>query len=158
MSPDTIHAFAVPPLVKTVTVRCSPAKAFRHFTEGMGAWWPVVTHHVAPEPESCTFEPRLGGRLYERGKNGVETKWGSVLAWDPPKRLVFSWELSCSQELRDAKVEVIFVAVPDGTEVKLVHTGWEHMGAEAIPMRERFNAGWARVFERCYVEYANKAT
>jgi len=157
MSPDTIQAFTVPPLVKTVTVRCSPEKAFRHFTEGMGAWWPVVTHHVAPEPESCTFEPRLGGRLYERGKNGVETKWGRVLEWDPPKRFVFSWELSCSQELRGAKVEVIFTGVSDGTEVKLLHTGWEHMGEAAIPMRDRFNAGWATVFEKCYVEYANAA-
>ena len=52
MSPDTIHAFTVPPVIKTVTVRCAPEKAFRHFTEGMGAWWPIVTHHVAPDPES----------------------------------------------------------------------------------------------------------
>jgi len=156
MSPDTIHAFTVPPLVKTVTVRCPPETAFRYFTEDMGAWWPVATHHVAPDPEGCTFEPRLGGRLYERGKNGTETKWGSVLEWDPPRRFVFSWELSCSQDLEDARVEVSFSRVAGGTEVKLVHTGWEHMGEAALPMRERFNAGWATVFERCFVEYANR--
>lgn len=158
MSADTaMHTFTVPPLIKTVTVRCSPETAFRHFTEGMGSWWPVVTHHVAPDPETCVFEPKLGGRIYERGKNGVETKWGSVLAWDPPKRFVFSWELSCSRQLEDARVEVSFTRVPEGTEVKLVHTGWEHMGTEAVPMRDRFNAGWATVFEKCYVEYANQA-
>jgi hypothetical protein len=32
------------------------------------------------------------------------------------------------------------------------------MGAEAIPMRDRFNAGWATVFEKCFVAYANAAT
>ena len=157
MSPDTIQAFTVPPVVKTVTVRCSPDKAFRHFTEGMGTWWPLVTHHIGPEPETCVIEPRLGGRLYERAKDGLETKWGTVLVWDPPKRLTFSWEISCTDPVPDARVEVSFTGVPDGTEVKLVHSGWEQMGELGAQVRERFNEGWVRVFEECFVEYANAA-
>jgi uncharacterized protein YndB with AHSA1/START domain len=155
MSPDTIHAFTPPSLIKTVTVRCSPEKAFKHFTEGMGAWWPVATHHVGADPETCTFEPRLGGRVYERSKTGVETKWGSVLVWEPPQRLAFSWELNCAQGLEDARVEVSFTRVAEGTEVKLVHTGWERMGEAGLQMRDRFSKGWAAVFEQGYANYAN---
>ena len=157
MSPDTIHAFTVPPVIKTVTVRCAPEKAFRHFTEGMGAWWPIAGFHVAPDPETCAFEPRLGGRLFERGKNGVETPWGRVLVWEPPHRLAFSWEVSCSDPVEKARVDVSFTRVAAGTEVKLVHTGWEHMGEAGARLRENFDKGWVTVFEQCYANYANAA-
>ena len=157
MSPDTVHAFTVPPVVKSVTVRCPPETAFRHFTEGMGAWWPISGFHVAPDPETCIFEPRLGGRLFERAKNGVETAWGRVLVWEPPHRLAFSWEVSCSEAIQSPRVEVSFTRVPLGTEVKLVHSGWEHMGEAGARLRDRYNEGWVTVFERGYAAYANAA-
>jgi uncharacterized protein YndB with AHSA1/START domain len=157
MSPDTVQTFAVPPVIKTVTVRCPPEKAFRHFTEGMGAWWPIAGFHVAPEPEAGAFEPRLGGRLFERSKNGVETPWGRVLVWEPPHRLAFSWEVSCSDPVERARVDVSFTRVAAGTEVKLVHTGWEHMGEAGARLRDNFDKGWVTVFEQCYADYANSA-
>jgi len=157
MSTDTIQTFAVPPVIKTVTVHCPPAKAYRHFTEGMGAWWPLAGFHVAPDPETCVFEPRLGGRLFERTKDGVETQWGRVLVWEPPRRLAFSWEVSCADPMESARVEVNFAPVPAGTEVTLVHTGWEHMGEAGARLRDRFNEGWVTVFEKCYAGYADAA-
>ena len=80
-----------------------------------------------------------------------------MLVWEPPRRLAFSWELSCSEGLEYARVEVSFTRVPEGTEVKLVHTGWERMGEAGLKLRDRFNQGWATVFEQCFVNYANTA-
>ena len=136
------HRFEI---TKDVEVGATPEEVWEAIATGPGmdSWFMGQSE----------VEPREGGRA--RWSIGGYTEDSTVTTWDPPKRFVFSWELSCSQDLRDAKVEVIFTGVPDGTEVKLVHTGWEHKGEAAIPMRDRFNAGWATVFEKCYVEYAN---
>ena len=152
---DEPAPFAVPPVVKTVTVRCPPEKAFRHFTEGIGAWWPLARIHVAPDPATCTLEPRVGGRVFERATSGVETPWGTVLVWEPPHRLSFSWDIGFEKE--KARIDVSFTRAGDGTEVRLAHTGWEHLGEAAAKMRESYNKGWVTVFEECYANYANAA-
>ena len=78
---------------KTVTVKCGIDHAFRTFTEGIGGWWPLHSHAVSlgegsGPPETVVMEPRAGGRLYERTRDGRECEWGSVLEWEPPARLV----------------------------------------------------------------------
>ncbi|MGH6928129.1 MAG: hypothetical protein ACREEV_07415, partial [Dongiaceae bacterium] len=77
---DDVLSFTVPPVVKTVTVRCPVATAFRRFAEDIAAWWPLATHHIGNEPESCVIEGRVGGRVFERDAKGSETLWGIVQA------------------------------------------------------------------------------
>ena len=96
----TIAPFPVPPIVKSVTVRCPPERAFALFAEDFACWWPLSRVHTGPDPVDCAIEPRVGGRVFERAADGRETPWGTVLAYDPPHRLAFSWvvELSAEQE------------------------------------------------------------
>ncbi|MBO0701441.1 MAG: metalloregulator ArsR/SmtB family transcription factor, partial [Candidatus Dormibacteraeota bacterium] len=78
--------------VNTVTVRAPLEVAFRVFV-GL-RWWPVATHHLAePAGEEAVLEPFVGGRWYERGPGDREQDWGTVLAWEPPHRVLLSWQL-----------------------------------------------------------------
>jgi uncharacterized protein YndB with AHSA1/START domain len=112
--------------------------------------------HTGPDPVDCAIEPRVGGRVFERAADGRETLWGTVLAYDPPHRLAFSWvvELSAGQE---QLVEIRFTAEDSGTRVELTHSGWEKLGDAAASQRERYDRGWGTVFERHFVEYVNSA-
>jgi uncharacterized protein YndB with AHSA1/START domain len=151
-----VVAFAVPPVVKAVTVRCSPATAFRRFTEDLAVWWPLATHHLSDDPQSCVLEGRVGGRLLERDKAGTETVWGVVELWEPPRRLAFTWQVKTAAE-QAQRVEVTFAAAAGGTRVELVHSGWEKLGDAAAARRDSYDKGWVRVFEQCYADYANAA-
>ena len=151
-----VLSFAVPPVVKAVTVRCAPALAFRRFTEDLAAWWPLATHHIGDDPRSCVLEGRVGGRLFERSGAGAETVWGIVEQWDPPRRLAFTWQVRVAAE-QAQRIDVTFTAAPGGTRVELVHSGWENLGEAAAARRDSYDKGWARVFEQCYADYANGA-
>jgi uncharacterized protein YndB with AHSA1/START domain len=150
----TIAPFPVPPIVKSVTVCAAPARAFALFAERFARWWPLARVHTGPDPVDCAIEPRVGGRVFERAADGRETLWGTVLVYDPPHRLAFSWavELRAGQE---QLVEIRFTAEDSGTRVELTHSGWEKLGDAAAIQRERYDRGWGTVFERHFVEYAN---
>jgi uncharacterized protein YndB with AHSA1/START domain len=84
----TLAPFPVPPIVKTVTVRAAPARAFALFAGDFARWWPLSRVHTGPDPVDCAIEPRVGGRVFERAADGHETAWGTVLAYDPPHRTI----------------------------------------------------------------------
>jgi uncharacterized protein YndB with AHSA1/START domain len=153
---DRIHAFTVPPVVKTVTVRCPPERAFRAFTADLARWWPLAHFHIGAEPQACMLEGRPGGRIYERSANGVDSDWGKVTAWEPPHRLAFTWEVLL-QGAQAQQIEVTFRAVDGGTEVRLVHSGWDALGPLAAERREQFDRGWVTVFEQAYRTFADAA-
>ena len=71
----------------------APETAFRAFTTDFDRWWPRTHHIAAVEMAEAVLEPRPGGRWYERGTDGSECEWGEVLEWDPPRRLVLSWNI-----------------------------------------------------------------
>jgi uncharacterized protein YndB with AHSA1/START domain len=150
----TVARFPVPPVVKTVTVRAAPARAFALFADDFARWWPLARVHTGPDPADCAIEPRVGGRVFERAADGRETAWGTVMAYDPPHRLAFSWivELPAGME---QLVEIRFTAEDRGTTVGLTHSGWEKLGEAAASLRERYERGCGNVFERCFVDYAN---
>ena len=129
------------PLTLDFTVACSPPHAFDVWATRTSTWWPRG-HSVSADPGlSVTFEPRPGGRIFERTPAGEEHDWGEVLAWEPPRRLAYSWHLR--QDRRDAtRVEVTFAAEGDGTRVSIVHSGWERLGDRAAPLRDRNRTGW----------------
>jgi len=113
----TIARFRVPPVVKTVTVRAAPARAFALFAGDFGRWWPLSRVHTGPNPVDCAIEPRAGGRVFERAADGRETAWGTVLAYDPPHRLAFSWVVELTAE-QEQLVEIRFTAEDRGTRVE----------------------------------------
>ncbi|HEY7401583.1 MAG TPA: SRPBCC family protein [Actinomycetota bacterium] len=144
----------VEPIRADVTVNRAPEDAFRVFTRDLGTWWPVEHYSMAHDRdedgvkvESVVFEEREGGRVYEVMSDGAEGVWGTVLAWDPPRRLVLSWK----PNLRDApptEIEVVFTPDGGGTRVDLEHRGWERLGALAMQAREGYGAGWTTVLGR----------
>jgi uncharacterized protein YndB with AHSA1/START domain len=152
----TVAPFPVPPIVKAVTVRAPPGRAFALFADDLARWWPLARTHTGPDPVDCAIEPRVGGRVFERAADGRETPWGTVLAYDPPHRLAFSWivQLSPGQE---QLVEIRFTAEEGGTRVELTHSGWEKLGDAAADLRQRYDRGWANIFEHCFADYANAA-
>lgn len=140
------------PLRKSVVVRRTPAEAFEIFTARLSAWWP--THRFSihqAEVATCGIEPRVGGEVFEVAKSGARERWGTVLAWDPPKGFAMTWHPGRTADTAQ-EVEVRFVAVADGTRVDLEHRGWTVLGDEAEETRKGYDQGWVMVFERCYVE------
>jgi uncharacterized protein YndB with AHSA1/START domain len=130
----------------TFSVDCTPERAFELWAERTSLWWPSG-HSVSADPAlTVTFEPRAGGRIYERTSDGTEHDWGEVLDYEPPHRLRYLWHLRFDRS--DAtEVEVTFTPLGDGTEVAIVHRGWERLGAIAEERRERNRRGWSGVIE-----------
>jgi DNA-binding transcriptional ArsR family regulator/uncharacterized protein YndB with AHSA1/START domain len=127
-------------VVKTVRVNAPLAVAFEVFAEQR--WWPVSTHHLAEPPGTeVVLEPFGGGRWYERAADGTETDWGTVLAWQPPHRLLLTWQVSSAWTFeedpeRGSQIEVTFTPEgPDLTRVVLTHQHLERYGADAERMR-----------------------
>jgi uncharacterized protein YndB with AHSA1/START domain len=139
---------------KVVMVRRPVEEAFRVFTEELAEWWPYVTHSVEKESvETVVFECSSGGRFYERAKDGTVHMWGTVLTWDPPSRIVYSWHPGRGEETAQ-EVAITFTPVGEGTQVELVHTGWEVLGDRMADVVASYETGWDGVLAR-YVEAAN---
>src|SRR5580658_6097056 len=86
---------------KSVRVQVPIERAFSVFVEQMETWWPA-THHIGEKPfETIFVEPRVGGRWYERDVAGNLNDWGTVLAWDPPHRVTFSWHVGPGHDQPD---------------------------------------------------------
>lgn len=148
------HAGVVEPVVKKVEVAVPPDQAFALFTIGMGQWWPLETQSIAADThggrvkaESLTFEGRVGGDIYETMSDGSKGAWGKVLTWEPPRRVTFSWKPNLS-EGPFTEIEVRFTELGAGTEVELVHRGWERFGASAHALRGGYDSGWPGVLGR----------
>ena len=114
-------------------------QAFSVFTDGIGTWFPPEYNILGVDIAERVFEPRVGGDIYDRGVDGSECRWGRVLEYEPPTRLVFGWRLSPSFEVesddeKTSEVEVRFITEgPASTRLELEHRhldrhgdGWEH--------------------------------
>jgi hypothetical protein len=140
--------FPVPPVEKSVLVRCDPARAFAAFTAEIAQWWPLQTHSVAQaQTRSVSIEPQVGGRIYETAADGTESEWGRVLTWSPPHGFSMTWHPGRPAEPHTV-VELSFLAEGNGTRVRLAHRGWQALGAGAETVRENYNGGWEIVFVR----------
>ena len=78
--------------------------------------------------------------------DGREGDWGSVLHWEPPTRVVFSWKPNLSDN-PPTEIEVRFAATDDGTHVELEHRGWERLGDVASQRREGYETGWTGLLD-----------
>ena len=121
--------------VRTHTVVEAPIqRAFDVFTQEMKSWWPEDHHLLDGEVGEMIFEPRAGGRVYDLGTDGQECTWARVLAYEPPDRVVFTWDITPQWLIetdpeRTSEVEVRFLAETESrTRVELEHRGLERHG------------------------------
>jgi uncharacterized protein YndB with AHSA1/START domain len=135
----------VAPVRKEITVSAELEKAFEAFTNRIGAWWPHDTHSIAGEHTAdVILEGEKGGRLYEIVDDGTEHEWGTVVTWEPPRRLVLSWYVGRSPDI-STEIEVHFSAEGEKTRVVLEHRYWERLGAKAAETRDQYDGGWDEV-------------
>jgi uncharacterized protein YndB with AHSA1/START domain len=137
---------------KVVTVQAPQAVAWRVFTEQMGSWWPLGVYKIGQaNAVDAIIEPRAGGRWYERGEDGSTCQWGSVLAWEPPSRLLLSWDINADWQYDPGlktEIEVRFIAESkDVTRVELEHRKLDRYGARRDEMRRVFDVegDWGRL-------------
>ena len=139
--------------VRTSIVVDAPIeRAFTVFTTDMGSWWPAEHHILQAKLAEMVFEPRVGGHIYDRGTDGSECHWARVLAYEPPHRLVFSWDISLQWQIetdpdKTSEVEVRFSAEnPGRTLVELEHRNIDRHGAGWEGMRDGVagEEGWGK--------------
>jgi uncharacterized protein YndB with AHSA1/START domain len=135
---------------KSITVQAPVSHVFRMLTERLDSWWPRSHHIGDSEPFEARLEPRVGGRWYERGADGKECDWGKVLIWEPPYRIVLTWDISAEwrhdKELQ-TEVEIRLAEASAGTQVELEHRKLERYGDKFEAMRSMFDSpeGWSGV-------------
>jgi uncharacterized protein YndB with AHSA1/START domain len=132
-----------------IDVQVPVEHAFRVFTEGIGEWWDPDHHLLAGELVSMTFEPRVGGHVIDRYADGRQCRWARVLAYEPPHRLVFSWDITTDWRIetdpgKTSEVEVTFSATaPERTHVVLTHRHLDRHGDGWQAMRDAVGRGWS---------------
>jgi uncharacterized protein YndB with AHSA1/START domain len=132
----------IEPLRLSLVVACPADHAFATWTARATAWWPP-DHTVSTETNlDVVFEPRVGGRIFERTASGIEIEWGEITAWEPPRRIAYLWHIATDRS--DATdVEIVFSQLADlTTRVDIEHRGWERLGAKGRPWRDANRAGW----------------
>ena len=143
----------IAPVRKTLSVQCSPERAFEVFTGEIASWWPAKTHSIHHDKVTdVVIEPREGGEMYELTADGKREHWARVLAWEPPNRLVLDWKVNPETD-KPTEIEVTFTPEGDGTRVDLEHRNWERAGEGAAGMRDNYESGWDLVL----TPYAEKA-
>lgn len=135
------------PVHKEVRVAAPQDVAFRVFTAEIGSWWPIDRFGMQRDRiQGLVFEGREGGRIYERWADG-EGEWGRVVEWDPPNRVLLTWQPTGLPE--PTELEVRFVPLsPERTTVHLEHRGWDRWGGEAADERAGYDRGWVEVLAR----------
>ena len=129
---------------KAVSVRAPQPIAWQVFTEKMGTWWPLAFYKIGKaNAVDAVIEPHVGGRWYERGNDGSTCQWGSVLAWEPPSRLVLSWDVGADWQYDpNLKTEIEVRFIVDGSDrtlVELEHRHLDRYGAHRDKMRRVFD-------------------
>ena len=124
--------------------------AFKVFTEQMSDWWDA-DHHLVDGFETMVVEPRVGGHITDHGRDGSSCTWSRVLAYEPPTRFVFSWDISLSWQVetdpaQTSEVEVRFIReTADRTRVELEHKHLDRHGDGWEAMRDAVGSpnGWS---------------
>jgi len=128
---------AVTAVRASIVVEAPAEEAFHVFTEDIGSWWNPDHHILDGELAEMVFEPRIGGHVLDRATDGEECRWARVLAYDPPRRFVISWDIDLrwqreTDPARTSEIEVVFT--PQGAERTLVELEHRHL--------ERHGEGW----------------
>jgi uncharacterized protein YndB with AHSA1/START domain len=135
---------------RQIVVQAPIERAFAVFTERFGDFKPPEHNLLRVAIAETVFEPRVGGHIYDRGVDGSECRWARVLAYEPPNRVVFSWDISPQWQLETdpdntSEVEVTFVAeTPQRTRVELEHRHLDRHGPgwQAVRDGVGHDEGW----------------
>jgi uncharacterized protein YndB with AHSA1/START domain len=123
---------------RQVVVAAPLERAFDVFTQRFGDFKPPEHNLLGASIVETAFEPRVGGHIVDRAADGTECRWARVLVYEPPNRVVFSWDISPRWQIetdleKSSEVEVRFIAeTAERTRVELEHRhldrhgdGWE---------------------------------
>ena len=122
--------------------------AFAVFTDGIGTWWNPSHHLLDGELAEMVFDRHVGGHITDRYTDGRECRWSRVLAYEPPTRVVFSWDINLQWQLetdptKTSEVEVAFTPIDPGrTHVVLTHRHLDRHGDGWPSMRDAVASGW----------------
>lgn len=133
-----------------IVVDAPLAQAFAVFTERFGDFKPPEHNLLGTPIAETVFEPRVGGHIYDRGVDGSECRWARVLVYEPPDRVVFSWDIGPQWQIetdpdQTSEVEVRFIAeTPQRTRVELEHRNIDRHGPGWQTFSEGIggDAGW----------------
>jgi uncharacterized protein YndB with AHSA1/START domain len=140
----------------SVVVEAPIERAFDVFTTDFGSFKPPEHNLLGSEIAETVFEPRVGGYLYDRGADGSECRWARVLAYDPPHRVVLSWDISPYWQIetdpaKTSEWEVRFIAeAPARTRVELEHRHLDRHGDgwEGVSEGVAGDQGWPLYLQR----------
>lgn len=139
-----------PVVLKQIIVQAPVERAFAVFTERLGDFKPPEHNLLSVPIAETVFEPRVGGNIIDRGEDGSECRWARILAYDPPDRVIFSWDIDPQWQIvtnpqAASEVEVRFVAeTPQRTRVELEHRNLDNHGPGWQSVSEGVDgeAGW----------------
>lgn len=141
---------------RQIVVAAPIDRAFTVFTDRFGDFKPPE-HNMLPVPIAETvFEPKVGGHIYDRGTDGSECRWARILAYEPPTRVLFSWDIGPTWQVETdpehaSEVEVTFIAeTPDRTRVELEHRHIDRHGPgwESVSDGVGHDEGWPLYLDR----------
>ena len=140
----------------SITVEAPLERAFSVFVDDFDAIKPREHNMLGVDIAETVFEPRPGGHIYDRGVDGSECRWARVLAYEPPNRVVFTWDISPQWRLeadpeRASEVEVRFVPEgPERTRLELEHRNLDRHGDGWEGVREGVGSegGWPLYLRR----------
>jgi uncharacterized protein YndB with AHSA1/START domain len=133
----------------TVVVDAPIERAFEVFTIGMGSWWDADKHILRAPLARMELQPWVGGQIIDHGTDGTTCAWSRILAYEPNRRIVFSWDITTSWELetdptKASEVEITFEAAgSERTQVVLTHRHLDRHGDGWEGMRDAVSSGWS---------------
>jgi uncharacterized protein YndB with AHSA1/START domain len=141
---------------QSIVVEAPIERAFRVFTEEFGSFKPPEHNLLAVPIAETVFEPRVGGHVYDRGVDGSECRWARVLAYEPPNRVLLSWDISPRWQIetdpeKTSEWEVRFTAeTPHRTRVELEHRKLDRHGEGWQGVRDGVagDQGWPLYLQR----------
>jgi uncharacterized protein YndB with AHSA1/START domain len=141
---------------REIVVNAPIDKAFSVFTDRFGDFKPPEHNLLRVPIAETVFEPRVGGHIYDRGTDGSECRWARILAYDPPNRVVFSWDIGPTWQIepdpgQTSEVEVTFVAeTADRTRLELEHRHLDRHGPgwESVRDGVGHDQGWPLYLDR----------
>jgi uncharacterized protein YndB with AHSA1/START domain len=141
---------------REILVNAPIGEAFKVFTERFGDFKPREHNLLKAAISETVFEPRVGGNIYDRAVDGSECRWARILVFDPPARVVFSWDISPRWQIETnpkltSEVEVRFFAeTPARTRVELEHRNLDRHGPgwESVRGGVDNETGWPLYLQR----------
>jgi len=124
-------------------------RAFHVFTAEIGTWWDEDKHILEAPLAEMVFQPYVGGNIIDRGVDGSECRWARVLAYDPPRRVCFSWDINTRWQIetdpaKTSEIEITFTeTAPRRTRVVLTHRHLDRHGERWESMRDAVSSGWS---------------